>query len=106
MRLEKSYEPADVERRWYAVWEERGYFRPEVTTDPAAPGFVMVIPPPNITGSLHMGHALNSTLQDVLARYHRMSGRRTLWLPGTDHAGIATQVVVERQLAGGAAARR
>jgi len=106
MLLAKSYEPADVERRWYAVWEERGYFRPELTRDPAAAPFVMVLPPPNITGTLHMGHALNCTLQDILARYRRMDGRRTLWVPGTDHAGIATQVVVERQLAGGAAERK
>ena len=105
MRLAKSYEPGAAEARWYAVWEEGGYFRPESARDPAAAPFVMVIPPPNITGSLHMGHALNCTLQDILARYHRMNGRPTLWVPGTDHAGIATQVVVERQL-GGAEARR
>jgi valyl-tRNA synthetase len=105
MQLAKSYEPAAVEAKWYPLWEERGYFRPEVADGGAVP-FVMVIPPPNITGSLHMGHALNSTLQDVLARYHRMAGRRVLWLPGTDHAGIATQVVVERQLEGGAAERK
>src|SRR2546426_8876850 len=105
MRLAKSYEPGAAEARWYAAWEEGGYFRPESARDPAARPFVMVIPPPNITGSLHMGHALNCTLQDILARYHRMNGRPTLWVPGTDHAGIATQVVVERQL-GGAEARR
>src|SRR5256886_5564867 len=105
MRLAKSYEPRAVEARWYTVWEEGGYFRPEGARDPAAAPFVMVIPPPNITGSLHMGHALNCTLQDILARYHRMDGRPTLWVPGTDHAGIATQVVVERKL-GGADARR
>src|SRR3989441_895941 len=105
MRLAKSYEPRAVEARWYTVWEEGGYFRPEGARDPAAAPFVMVIPPPNITGSLHMGHALNCTLQDILARYHRMSGRPTLWVPGTDHAGIATQVVVERQLGGAGAPR-
>src|SRR2546426_9720301 len=105
MRLAKGYEPRAAEAKWYAVWEEGGYFRPESARDPAAAPFVMVIPPPNITGSLHMGHALNCTLQDILARYHRMDGRPTLWLPGTDHAGIATQVVVEWQL-GGADARR
>src|SRR2546422_11663499 len=105
MRLAKGYEPRAAEAKWYAVWEEGGYFRPESARDPGAAPFVMVIPPPNITGSLHMGHALNCTLQDILARYHRMDGRPTLWLPGTDHAGIATQVVVERQL-GGAEARR
>src|SRR5947208_6741880 len=105
MRLAKGYEPRAAEAKWYAVWEEGGYFRPESARDPGAAPFVMVIPPPNITGSLHMGHALNCTLQDILARYHRMNGRPTLWLPGTDHAGIATQVVVERKL-GGADARR
>ena len=106
MQLDKSYEPRAVEEKWYAYWEQRGYFRPEAVTAPKGSPFVMVIPPPNITGSLHMGHALNNTLQDILARYHRMNGRPTLWLPGTDHAGIATQVVVERQLEGGAAERK
>src|SRR5438093_11166479 len=105
MRLAKSYEPRAAEARWYAVGEEGGYFRAESARDPEAAPFVMVIPPPNITGSLHIGHVLNCTLQDILARYHRMNGRPTLWVPGTDHAGIATQVVVERQL-GGAEARR
>jgi len=91
------YDPAAVEQRWYPVWEQRGYFR----ADPTSPGkpFSVVIPPPNVTGSLHMGHALNNTLQDVLVRMKRMDGFTTLWVPGTDHAGIATQVVVERQLA-------
>ncbi len=91
------YEPAAVEARWYPAWEERGYFR----ADPASPKkpFSIVIPPPNVTGSLHMGHALNNTLQDVLVRMKRMDGFNALWVPGTDHAGIATQVVVERQLA-------
>ncbi|HBH04568.1 MAG TPA: valine--tRNA ligase, partial [Candidatus Rokubacteria bacterium] len=90
------YEPSAVEARWYPMWEERGYFR----ANPAAPGeaFSVVIPPPNVTGSLHMGHALNNTLQDVLVRMKRMDGFNTLWVPGTDHAGIATQYVVERQL--------
>ncbi len=94
---EKSYEPAAAESRWYSYWEELGLFR----ADPARPGdpYCIVIPPPNVTGSLHMGHALNVTLQDVLIRYHRMRGRNVLWLPGTDHAGIATQNVVERLLA-------
>ena len=105
MQLEKTYEPAAVEAKWYPVWRQGGWFRPEATLDPTARPFVMVIPPPNVTGSLHMGHALNNTLQDVLARYHRMNGRPTLWVPGTDHAGIATQVVVERKI-GGAEARR
>jgi valyl-tRNA synthetase len=91
------YEPSDVEKRWYPVWEARGCFR----GDPSRPGkpFSVVIPPPNVTGSLHMGHALNNTLQDVLVRMKRMDGLNTLWVPGTDHAGIATQYVVERQLA-------
>jgi valyl-tRNA synthetase len=91
------YEPSATEARWYPVWEARGYFR----ADPARAGrpFSVVIPPPNVTGSLHMGHALNNTLQDVLVRMKRMDGFCTLWVPGTDHAGIATQYVVERQLA-------
>jgi len=95
--ISDRYEPSAVEQRWYPVWEQRGYFR----ADPTAPGkpFSVVIPPPNVTGSLHMGHALNNTLQDVLVRMKRMDGFTTLWVPGTDHAGIATQVVVERQLA-------
>jgi len=91
------YEPAAVERRWYPWWESRGYFH----ADPERPGpaFSIVIPPPNVTGSLHMGHALDNTLQDVIVRTKRMDGFNTLWMPGTDHAGIATQYVVERQLA-------
>ncbi len=95
--LPKSYEPKSVEERWYAFWLEKGYFH----ADENAGGepFSIVIPPPNVTGSLHIGHALNSTLQDILVRWMRMSGRNTLWVPGTDHAGIATQNVVERQLA-------
>ncbi|MGH7804414.1 MAG: class I tRNA ligase family protein, partial [Candidatus Binatia bacterium] len=95
--LAKAYEPTAVEERWYRFWRERGYFHADETRDGKT--FSMVIPPPNITGSLHMGHALNNTIQDVLARYHRMLGEVTLWVPGTDHAGIATQNVVERQLA-------
>jgi valyl-tRNA synthetase len=95
--LAKTYEPADAEARWSAAWLEHGYFRPE-SGPPDAPVFSLVIPPPNVTGSLHIGHALNNTLQDVLCRYKRMDGCRVLWVPGTDHAGIATQNVVERQL--------
>jgi valyl-tRNA synthetase len=91
------YDPSHVERRWYPVWEERGYFRAEASS-PRKP-YAIVIPPPNVTGSLHMGHALNNTLQDVMIRMKRMDGFNTLWMPGTDHAGIATQNVVERQLA-------
>jgi valyl-tRNA synthetase len=95
--LSKAYEPKSVEERWYAFWIEKNYFH----ADENAGGtpFSIVIPPPNVTGSLHVGHALNSTLQDLLVRWMRMSGRNTLWVPGTDHAGIATQNVVERQLA-------
>ena len=95
--LEKTFDPKTTEPRLYAAWEASGAFAP--TDDPAAPPFSIVIPPPNVTGSLHIGHALNNTLQDVLTRYHRMKGDAALWLPGTDHAGIATQMVVERQLA-------
>jgi len=95
--ISDRYEPAAVEARWYPIWEERGYFR----ADPASPKkpYSIVIPPPNVTGSLHIGHGLNDTLQDVMIRMKRMDGFNTLWQPGTDHAGIATQVVVERQLA-------
>jgi valyl-tRNA synthetase len=96
--IEKNYQPADIERRMSQIWEDSGAFkagRPE--RQDAAP-FTIVIPPPNVTGSLHMGHALNNTLQDILCRFERMRGRDVLWQPGTDHAGIATQMVVERQL--------
>jgi valyl-tRNA synthetase len=96
MQLAKTYSHKEVEAKWYAYWLQSGTFKP-------APGsgryFSMVIPPPNVTGSLHMGHALNNTLQDILCRYKRMDGYRVLWVPGTDHAGIATQNVVERRLA-------
>jgi len=95
--LEKTFDPQSVEPRLYAAWEASGAFKP--SEDPNAEPFVIVIPPPNVTGSLHIGHALNNTLQDVLTRFHRMRGKAALWLPGTDHAGIATQMVVERQLA-------
>ena len=94
--LAKSFEPAEIESRWYPIWEKRGYFR--AGTDPEKPGFSIQLPPPNITGILHMGHAFNQTVMDTLTRYHRMAGYNTLWIPGTDHAGIATQIVVERQL--------
>ncbi len=93
--LPKAYNPKDVEQKWYPFWEQGGYFQPRGEGRP----FCIVIPPPNITGSLHMGHALQHALMDVLTRWRRMQGRRTLWLPGTDHAGIATQMVVEKQLA-------
>lgn len=95
--LAKAYEPHSVEEHWYRVWEESGYFHAQVPTDREP--YSIVIPPPNITGVLHMGHALNNTLQDILCRWKRMSGCEVLWMPGTDHAGIATQNVVERQLA-------
>jgi valyl-tRNA synthetase len=104
VELAKTYEPAAVEERWYRVWRERGYFHGDEKRGGKA--FSMVIPPPNITGSLHMGHALNNTIQDILCRYHRMLGEVTAWIPGTDHAGIATQNVVERQLAAEGTDRR
>ena len=99
--LDKTFDPAAAEPRLYATWENSGVFAPRTDRgqDTAAEAYSIVIPPPNVTGSLHIGHALNNTLQDILARYHRMTGKAVLWLPGTDHAGIATQMVVERQLA-------
>ena len=93
--LAKAYDPSQVEQKWYKFWEEAGLFRPDETKEKT---FTIVIPPPNITGSLHMGHALNNSIQDLLIRYKRMCGFRALWVPGTDHAGIATQNVVEREL--------
>ena len=92
--MDKSYNPHSIERHWYPIWEERGYFAPSGEGIP----FCIMIPPPNVTGSLHMGHGFNNTVMDTLIRYHRMCGDNTLWQPGTDHAGIATQMVVERQL--------
>ncbi|RLA79597.1 MAG: valine--tRNA ligase, partial [Deltaproteobacteria bacterium] len=97
MDIPKVYDPKDVEEKWYQFWLEKGYFHADVDS-PKRP-FSIVIPPPNVTGSLHMGHALNNTLQDILVRWRRMQGYNCLWLPGTDHAGIATQNVVERELA-------
>ncbi|MBW2609392.1 MAG: valine--tRNA ligase [Deltaproteobacteria bacterium] len=94
--MNKGYEPKDVEDKWYKHWEDNGFFKAEVKSDKEP--FCIVIPPPNVTGSLHMGHALNNTLQDILCRYKRMKGYNVLWQPGTDHAGIATQNVVERDL--------
>lgn len=96
-KLNKGYEPHDVERKWYKKWEDDGRFCADEKS--AKPHYSIVIPPPNVTGVLHMGHALNNTLQDILARWKRMCGCEVLWMPGTDHAGIATQNVVERQLA-------
>jgi valyl-tRNA synthetase len=98
LRLDKTYDPKAVEARWYRTWTERGYFHASIS-HPGQP-YSIVIPPPNVTGSLHVGHALNHSLQDILIRWRRMQGRNTLWLPGTDHAGIATQNVVEKQLLG------
>src|SRR5215471_18491291 len=98
MTMEKTYQPTEVEGRIYAAWEAAGAFRAGRPERRDAKPYSIVIPPPNVTGSLHMGHALNNTLQDILARFERMCGRDVLWQPGTDHAGIATQMVVERQL--------
>ena len=92
--MHKDYRPAEIEGRHYARWEAAGYFAPAGRGAP----YCIVIPPPNVTGTLHMGHALQDTIMDALTRYHRMQGRKTLWQPGTDHAGIATQMVVERLL--------
>ncbi|MDP2825466.1 MAG: valine--tRNA ligase [Sulfuritalea sp.] len=100
MELAKSFEPAEIERRWYPIWESRGYFAAGLDTakTPAKDSFCILLPPPNVTGTLHMGHGFNQAIMDSLTRYHRMRGDNTLWQPGTDHAGIATQIVVERQL--------
>jgi valyl-tRNA synthetase len=97
MALDTKFSPAEIEARLYKQWEEGGYFKPG--RRPKAKPYTIVIPPPNVTGSLHMGHALNNTIQDILVRFERMRGRNVLWQPGTDHAGIATQMVVERLLA-------
>ncbi len=96
--IPKTYDPKEAEAEHYARWEKRGCFAPEINKDPDAPVFSIVIPPPNVTGSLHMGHALQHTMMDVLTRHKRMSGFRTLWLPGMDHAGISTQLMVTREL--------
>ena len=100
--LSKSFEPAAIEAHWGPEWERRGYakagFRGTQQPKAGADAFSIQLPPPNVTGTLHMGHAFNHTIMDSLARYHRMKGDNTVWVPGTDHAGIATQIVVERQL--------
>ncbi|MBF8177435.1 valine--tRNA ligase [Herminiimonas contaminans] len=96
MELAKSFDPADIEAFWRTEWENRGYYT--ATTDADKPAFSIQLPPPNVTGTLHLGHAFNQTIMDGLTRYHRMRGYNTAWIPGTDHAGIATQIVVERQL--------
>ena len=93
--LNKSYDPKEAEARLYNYWETEGFFKCGLTSNQS---FSIVIPPPNVTGSLHMGHALNNTLQDIIVRYKRMLGEDVLWQTGTDHAGIATQMVVERKL--------
>ena len=93
--MDKVYQPHEIEKRWYQEWKSKGYFQPSNTGEQ---NFCIMIPPPNVTGTLHMGHAFNNTIMDGLTRYHRMCGNNTLWQPGTDHAGIATQMVVERQL--------
>ena len=94
--MDKTYSPGEIEARVYRLWETNGLFAPSG----GGPPYCIVIPPPNVTGTLHMGHAFQDTIMDVLMRFHRMSGDRTLWQPGTDHAGIATQMVVERELNG------
>jgi len=96
MELDKSFDPKRIEDHWYSIWESAGYFKPTLTENSSA--YCIMLPPPNVTGTLHMGHAFQHTLMDALTRYHRMRGENTLWQPGTDHAGIATQIVVERQL--------
>jgi valyl-tRNA synthetase len=96
MELAKTYTPNEIETKWYPIWEDAGYFKP--TFKHGAPNYCIQLPPPNVTGTLHMGHGFQHTLMDMLIRYHRMRGFNTLWQPGTDHAGIATQIVVERQL--------
>ena len=98
MPIDKTYQPSEVEGRISRTWEQAGAFRAGRPERAGAKPYSIVIPPPNVTGSLHMGHALNNTLQDILCRFERMRGRDVLWQPGTDHAGIATQMVVERQL--------
>src|SRR5690349_5958861 len=92
--MEKVYNPHNIEQQWYSSWEQHQYFAPSGQGQP----YCIMLPPPNVTGSLHMGHGFGFTLMDILIRYHRMQGDNTLWQPGTDHAGIATQMVVERQL--------
>src|SRR5689334_2526805 len=94
--MDKSFEPAQIESKWYLQWEANGYFKPSGQGEP----YCIMLPPPNVTGTLHMGHAFQHTIMDALIRYHRMRGFDTLWQLGTDHAGIATEMVVSRLLAG------
>ncbi len=98
-QIPKAYEPKAVEQRLYQWWESEGYFRPRPSENPDRRPFVISMPPPNVTGSLHLGHAITAAIEDVMIRYHRMLGDETLWVPGEDHAGIATQTVVEKLLA-------
>ncbi|HIN89726.1 MAG TPA: valine--tRNA ligase, partial [Porticoccaceae bacterium] len=100
--MEKTYQPQQLEDHWYQTWEKRGYFAPQGDGEP----YCIVIPPPNVTGSLHMGHGFQHAIMDALTRYQRMLGRQTLWQVGTDHAGIATQMVVERRLAAAGSSRQ
>src|SRR5688500_12247593 len=93
--MEKTYDPQSIEPKWYATWEKNHYFQ---ANDPNSKPYCIMLPPPNVTGSLHMGHGFQHTLMDALTRFHRMCSENALWQPGTDHAGIATQMVVERQL--------
>ena len=95
--MEKTYNPGSIEQTVYQTWEQSGYFKPNM--DPTKKAYCICLPPPNVTGSLHMGHAFQQTIMDILVRYHRMLGENTLWQAGTDHAGIATQMVVERKIA-------
>src|SRR5512135_2232935 len=95
--LAKSFDPKDIEARWYPKWESSGYFKAGLDAAKKDTSCIQ-LPPPHVTGTLHMDHGFNQTLKDALTRYHRMKGDNTLWQPGTDHAGIATQMVVERQL--------
>lgn len=95
--MEKTYNPQDIEQPLYEHWEKQGYFKPN--GDESRESFCIMIPPPNVTGSLHMGHAFQQTIMDTMIRYQRMQGKNTLWQAGTDHAGIATQMVVERKIA-------
>ena len=96
--MDKTYKPSAIEQNWYKKWEDNGWFSP-YQDGLTGEGYSIMIPPPNVTGSLHMGHAFQHTIQDALTRYQRMQGKKALWQVGTDHAGIATQMVVERKLA-------
>ena len=95
-KMASVYDPQQVENKWYEEWKEKGYFKAD--PNPEKPAFSIVMPPPNVTGQLHLGHALDNTIQDILSRWRRMQGYSVLWLPGTDHAGIATQAKVEEAL--------